>query len=173
MVHSVVKECGGHISVKSKVGEGTTFTVILPTAGTSETSDLSRKQGEMPSGSGNILVVDDELPICTLVARTLRNNGYTVTVEKDSQKALAVFSKQPEAFDLVITDMTMPKMSGDKLTREILALRPEIPVVIATGYSKRISAQTAAELGAKALLIKPIEREQLLGTIKNLLDESR
>ncbi len=172
MVHNVVKECGGDISVKSEVGKGTTFTVILPVTGAAERTATLPERREIQAGSGNILVVDDERPICTLVSRTLAGYGYTVTVETESEKALAVFAKQPKAFDLVITDMTMPKMTGDLLAREILAIRPDIPVVIATGYSKRISEKTAFELGAKALLIKPIEKDKLLETIRNILRKS-
>ncbi|MFH0783903.1 MAG: response regulator [Pseudomonadota bacterium] len=173
MVHSIVKECGGAVSVASQVGKGSVFTVFLPVTKREEQQEILYNDENLPTGSERILLVDDELPICRIASRMLQAYGYAITTETDSEKALALFAGEPKRFDLVITDMTMPKMSGDLLTKKILAIRPDMPVIIATGYNKRISAPEAIELGAKAFLTKPFEKAILVGAIRKVLDENQ
>ena len=172
MVHTIVKECGGVISVESTVGQGTVFTILLPTTNMEQKIEKLDHDQKLPMGTESILLVDDEAPICRLVSRMLTSCGYKVTTETDSTKALALFMADPDQFDLVITDMTMPNMSGDQLTAELLAVKPTIPIIIATGYNKRLSDPQAFEFGAKAFLAKPFEREGLTRTVEKVLKES-
>lgn len=172
MVHNIVNECGGEISVESQVGKGTVFTILLPTTKIEEKIEKLDTGLNLPAGTERILLVDDESAICKLAARMLEGHGYKVTTETDSEKSLALFTDQPDLFDLVITDMTMPMMSGDQLTEKLLVVRPDIPVIITTGYSKRMSDTKAAEIGAKAFLAKPLERARLVRTVRKILDES-
>lgn len=169
MVHTIVKECGGDVSVKSRVGKGTVFTIFLPVTEESKITELLPDQGILESGDERILIVDDETAICKMTSRMLKESGYSVIFETDSEAALALFAEQPAGFDLVITDMSMPKMAGDLLAQKILAIRPDIPVIITTGYSRRMSDPKAVELGVKALLPKPFGKKRLLKTVRKVL----
>jgi len=173
MVHSIIKECGGDVSVTSQVGAGTVFTILLPTTEMPENVENLEERFNLPSGAERILLVDDEPAVCRLSSRMLETCGYTVTTHTDSSKALELFAAHPGQFDLVVTDMTMPKMSGDQLTAKILELNPDMPVIIATGYNKRVSDPQAIELGAKAFLAKPFEKACLIQTVRNVLDQNR
>ncbi len=171
MVHTVVKECMGNICVNSKIGKGTLFTILLPTTMKHEKTEQIKVEQEFKTGSETVLVVDDEAAICKLVSKMMQRYGYTVTWKTDSAEALALFSEQPDGFDLVITDMTMPKMAGDLLTRKILAIRPDMPVILATGYNRLMTDAKAAELGVRAFLAKPFEKAILLKTVRRVLDK--
>jgi CheY-like chemotaxis protein len=172
LVHRIVKEFGGDITVESRVGEGTVFTVFLPITQGPDNPEAANMNRRPQSGNERILMVDDEPAICKMAARILQAKGYKVISETDSEEALFRFFEKPDGFDLVITDMTMPKMSGDQLAAKILDIRPEIPLIIATGFSRQMSDAKAAEIGAKALLIKPFESATLLKTVRKLLDSS-
>ena len=108
------------------------------------------------TGSETILVVDDEPAIVELMVQRLRRLGYTVTATTSSVEALSIFRRTPEAFDLVITDMTMPEMTGDKLAAALFEIKAQVGIILCTGYSSRISADRAAQIGVKALLMKPL-----------------
>lgn len=119
----------------------------------------------LPRGIERILVVDDEPPILKVTGSILMRQGYRVTTESDGERALKRFKSDPDAYDLVLSDVTMPKMTGDRLAAEILAIRPDIPAVLCTGYSQIITAKLLKSLGVRALVSKPIARHTLLTEI--------
>ncbi|GAB6146465.1 response regulator [Desulfocicer niacini] len=170
MVNEIVKGCGGVIFVASEVGKGTVFTILLPTAQQNKVAQPTVDVRQLPTGTERILFVDDEQVICKVASRILEKFGYQVTSKSCSEEAFALFNAQPDAFDLVITDMSMPRMSGDELTRKILVIRPDIPVIISTGYSRRMTASRAVEIGARTLMAKPSDKKTLLTTVREVLD---
>ena len=121
-------------------------------------------------GEERILFVDDEQAICSMGSRMLARLGYQVTVSTSSLEALALFQAKPQSFDLVITDMTMPNLNGDKLAAELLRVRADIPIILCTGYSKTITEQKASTIGIKALAMKPLTIVDLSQTIRKILD---
>jgi CheY-like chemotaxis protein len=127
---------------------------------------------ELRGGPETILFVDDEVPIAKMGTQILQRLGYAVTKQTSSSEALALFKVQPDAFDLVITDMTMPGLTGDKLALEMMAVRPDIPVVLCTGYNKKISEEMATAIGIKAMVFKPITTVDLARTVREVLDEA-
>ncbi len=169
VVHGIVKNCDGDISVESRPGIGTVFTILLPAV---ERRTNTRKNGlqHLPTGLERIFVVDDELVIARLTSRILQQLGYTVTSSNNSLEALEMIRENPHAYDLVISDMTMPHLSGDRLTVEILKIRPDMPIIICTGYSTRINDASIQKIGARALLMKPIDKKRLSGIVREVLD---
>jgi CheY-like chemotaxis protein len=158
--------------VESEPGNGATFFVYLPVA--KKRVERSRAVDEsLPSGTERILLVDDEPPIVKSGSQMLERLGYRVTALTDSGEALRRFRERTHGFDLVITDMTMPQMTGDTLAREMLRVRPDIPVILCTGYTRRISDETAADIGIRACLNKPIVKADLARTVRNVLDEKK
>ena len=172
MVHGIVESYGGTIRVDSKLGKGTTFIMYLPS-----TQKQIRKQDyvpeELPTGAEKILFVDDELPIVKMGQQALERLGYEVTTRTSSIEALELFQAKPNEFDLVVTDMTMPNLTGDKLAIELMKIRSDIPVILCTGYSKRISDDTAGEIGIKAFAYKPVVKADLAKTVRKVLDDAR
>ena len=118
-------------------------------------------------------MVDDEEPIARLETQILERLGYHVTSTTSSLKALETFRTIPDAFDVVITDMTMPNMTGDQLAMELISIRPDMPVIICTGFSERISDEKAKAIGVKGFLMKPLERSELAETIRKVLDNAK
>ncbi|RJP93705.1 MAG: response regulator [Desulfobacteraceae bacterium] len=172
MVHGIVKSCGGHIRVESEAGKGTLFTLFFPA--TAQTPVDKRYIAEaLPGGNERILLVDDELPITRISTQMLEGLGYHVTALTSSVEALALFASSPDDFDLIITDMTMPEMTGDKLAMELLKIDPDIPIIACTGHSKKITDEQAAQIGIKALAFKPIVRTVLARTVRKVLDEGK
>lgn len=170
VVQGIVESYGGKIFVDSQLGKGTTFSVFLPIV--SKRSDLMPEtRFDLPSGTEHILLVDDELPIVKMGSQIMERLGYRVTTRTSSIEALALFRSKPDEFDLVISDMTMPNMTGDKLAVEMMRIRPEIPVILCTGYSKTISENHALELGIKAFVYKPMVRKDLANVIRAVLDQ--
>ena len=172
VVHGAVKGMGGEIVVNSESGIGAVFTIYLPV--TKSQTDVSISIAEdLPDGNEHILFVDDEVLIANMVGQILTRRGYLVTKRTSSLEALALFRRKPQDFDLVITDMTMPKMTGDKLAIELMKIRSDIPVVLITGYSKKISHETASEIGIKAFAYKPVQKSVFLMTVRKVLDEAK
>ncbi len=169
VVQAVVQSCRGGVAVASTPGKGAVFKVYLPIV---PRRAEGRVQEEPPAKGGNerILLVDDEPALVEMAGQMLERLGYRVTAATGSFQALELFREDPDGFDLVITDMTMPRMTGDVLAAELMALRPDIPVVICTGYSERISKESALAAGIKALIYKPITRKELAATVRSVLD---
>ena len=172
MAHGIIESYGGKISVDSQLGKGTTFSIYLPVSKRSKTTQAYAPE-TLPSGKERILFVDDEAPIAKMGSRMLESLGYTVTTRTSSIEALALFQSKPDAFDLVVTDMTMPNLTGDKLAIELMKMRADIPVILCTGYSKKISDETASEIGIKAFAYKPMVKADLANTVRKVLDEAK
>jgi PAS domain S-box-containing protein len=172
VVFGIVQEHDGEIRVETKVGKGTAFHVYLPLLRRKADSATVELPEILPTGSERILLVDDEVPVLTLEKQMLERLGYHVSDQKSSTSALEAFSKDPLAFDLVISDMAMPELPGDKLTVELLKIRPDIPVIICTGFSERIDTEKAEAIGAKALLFKPIIKSKIAQTVRSVLDDT-
>ncbi len=171
-VHGTVKKYGGAIHVESRLGEGTSFTVLLPATKKREATKPYLPEA-LPKGNERILFVDDELPIVKMCSLLLERLGYSVTARTSSIEALELFQTKPDDFDLVITDMTMPDLTGDKLAVELMKIRRDIPVILCTGYSKKISDDTASEIGIKAFAYKPMATADLAKAIRKVLDEAK
>ncbi len=171
VVHGIVQSCGGEIEVESEVGRGTVFTIHLPLSIQNSPTAVERSQ-ELPLGTERILFVDDEPSIADLSRQRLSLLGYRVTAVTSSIEALDRLVASPDDFDLVITDMTMPQMSGDQLTLEIKKRIPGIPVILCTGYSKKLSPENAASIGINALLMKPVPVKEMAETIRKVLEKT-
>jgi CheY-like chemotaxis protein len=173
-VHGIVISYGGHISVYSEPGQGTTFKIYFPQYENSGTVvDIDRKVSEEPPhGTERLLVVDDEATIVDVESRIMTDLGYLVTGVTSSQEALQLFARQPDAFDLVVTDMTMPKMTGLSLARQLLAMRADLPIVLCTGFSETVNEQSAKAIGIREFVMKPIDRTGLAIVIRKALDEN-
>jgi len=174
VVHGIVKSHHGHIAVYSEPGKGTSFHVYLPLSEQVATLPTNQSEPKIFQGKGErVLFVDDEEQIRTVVNTMLARNGYQVTTCADGLQAWEVFQKEPAQFDLVITDMTMPAMTGAELAQKILALRPQTPVILCTGQSELINREKALAMGICDYLNKPVLKDTLLGTARKALEHSR
>lgn len=169
VVHGIVKEMGGTISVESEWGKGTEVTVLLPLIEAIETVEERTTIPLMKGSSGHILVVDDEKPLADLLVEMLTLLGYETTVRISSPDALQAFRANPDRYDLVITDLTMPNMTGDSLAAEILKIRPDIPVILMTGFSERMNEEKAKSMGLHSFLMKPVPFQRLEQTVRSAL----
>ena len=172
VVHGIVENYGGKIFVHSEEGKGTSFLIYLPMI-KHQLDNRVQLEEQLPMGCEHILFVDDEAAIVKMGSRLLSQLGYTVSTKSSSVEALALFKSKPSEFDLVITDMAMPSMSGDMFAAELMKVRPDIPVILCTGYSKKISEETATKNGIKAFACKPISRADLAKTVRNVLDDAK
>lgn len=174
VVHGIVTDYNGQIFVSSELEKGTTFRICLPLSESltnSKELQLDEKK-EIPTGKEKILLVDDELPILHVGKKILEKNGYEITTMADSIKALEEVKNQPDKFDLVITDMTMPKLTGEQLAIKINEIRQDLPIILWTGYSKVISQEKIESIGIKSLLMKPFSKDNLLIEVRKVLDSN-
>jgi signal transduction histidine kinase/CheY-like chemotaxis protein len=172
VVHGIVQEHGGAVTVSSKPGHGATFHVFLPKAGATALQQ-AEKSKNCPAGTERVLFVDDEQAIMRSGMQMLERLGYQVDSETSSVKALEAFCRHPNRYDLVMTDMTMPTMSGDVLAKEIMKIRPNIPIILCTGFSHRIDEAKARAMGIRGWLMKPFMMKETAETIRSVLDEQR
>jgi PAS domain S-box-containing protein len=170
VVHGIVQSHGGHISVYSDPGKGTEFKVYLPVIKPQEAAQNIKADLPIQKGNERILLVDDQDVIVQMERQMIERLGYHVTARTSSTDALEAFRTQPNKFDLVITDMTMPNMMGAKLSGELMKIRSDIPVILCTGFSEMMSKEKAESLGIKGFLVKPIEMKDLSKKIREVLD---
>jgi signal transduction histidine kinase/CheY-like chemotaxis protein len=160
VVHGIVAECGGSVTVESRINKGTTFFLYFPVVRRSITKNHLTLEAPLHSGSGQILLVDDEISLVQSGQQMLEYLGYTVTAMTSSPDAYRLFEKQPDKFDVIITDQAMPSMQGTELAAKILAIRPDIPIILCTGYSATITQKSIMEIGIQKLLMKPLSLEK-------------
>ncbi|AGF77572.1 PAS domain S-box [Desulfocapsa sulfexigens DSM 10523] len=169
VVHGIVKEYGGLIRITSNPETGTSFHVYIPVIDDEEGPPVEDTKTDLPGGSERILIVDDEMIVLEIMQKRLEYLGYEVTACNNGLDAVRMLEEKPNAFDLIITDQTMPHMLGTEMVSKMLTIRPEIPVILCSGYSTSVSEETSKNLGIKLYLQKPVEFEVLSKSIRSVL----
>ena len=169
IVHGIVMSHGGAITVESTLNQGTVFNLYLPATTHEPEALVERPELTLPQGAGRLILVDDEEALALLGKQQLERQGYEVEAYTSSVRALDAVRAEPERFDLVITDQTMPEMTGVTLATELRHLRPDLPIILCTGFSHVVNAESAAALGVDAFVMKPIVLHELLDTIQRVL----
>ena len=172
IVHGIVQNIGGTITVYSEVGMGTTFHAYLPVTQPQEKADVHWGQKKIPRGKEHILIVDDEPMIARMLDKSLTDLGYKTTMHTNSTEALDHYRNAEEPFELVITDMTMPNMTGAELARNILAVHTDQAIILCTGFSELIDEEKAREIGFRAFLMKPIIKSDIAAIVRHVLDNT-
>jgi len=172
IVHGIVTRYGGFITSESNQGKGTVFRVYFP-AIDKEMVPETKSVKAVPRGSERILFVDDETMLAELGKAMLEHLGYSVTVCTSSQDAWNTFKNQPDRFDAVVTDQTMPSMTGMDLAMQILHIRPDLPIILCTGYSTLIDENQAKAKGVKGFAMKPLSKQKIATLLRRVLDEDR
>ena len=169
VVHGIVKAMNGAVQVSSEPGRGTEFRVYLPVVGKGAEKKEVLTHETLPGGSEKVLLVDDEDAIIAMERQVLERLGYDVTPCPGSMEALETFRAGADQFDLVITDMAMPNLSGDKLAAELIRIRPDIPILLCTGFSETLTEDRIESLGIKGLILKPVIMKDLALKIREVL----
>jgi len=170
VVHGIVEQHHGAISVSSKPGAGAVFTLWFPTY-KGPMIESPKPVQDLPGGTERILMVDDEAPLLNLGKERLERLGYQVTTTTNATEALEMFLTDQGGFDLVITDMAMPGMTGAQLAAQLIAGRPDVPIILCTGYSELISEEKAREIGISAFAMKPLDGSELATQVRQVLDQ--
>ncbi len=174
VVHGIVNSHGGAITFQSELGKGTSFHVYLPGLVREAEKQSPSEEGEAPlQGREHVLLVDDEEPIVRFSQQMLEALGYRVTSTTSSLEALSLFHAEPDSFDMVLTDVTMPSMTGVDLAREMMGVRADLPIILMTGFTEFITAGQATKMGIRKLIMKPFETRKLAKTIREVLDEGK
>jgi len=169
VVHGIVRAIGGVIAVQSEPGKGTTFDVIVPAAAAGKREGAGKAAAALPRGSGRILFVDDEEQIVNAFSAILGSLGYEVTPFTAGRPALEALRAGPDAYDLVITDYTMPKMTGIEIAAAVREIRPDIPVILCSGFVHDAMEEAARRAGVRETLMKPLGAEELAAAIRRVL----
>ena len=169
VVHGIVESCHGFIKVSSKQGQGSVFNMYLPII-EARAKPPKEIQGPLPTGTEHILLVDDDKILADIGKQMLERLGYRITMRTSSIEALELFKAKSDQFDLVITDLTMPNMNGDKLAIEMMMIKSGIPIIICTGFSKMISENSVQSIGIKGLLMKPVTKPDMAIMVRKVLD---
>ncbi len=172
VVHGIVESLSGFVDVESVVGKGAKFEVFLPVLEKPEEAPM-QAGSTVSGGCERILIVDDEPSLARVMSGMLENLGYAVETRGNGEQALQVFRGRAEdkPFDLVITDMTMPRMTGAELVKEILCLKPDQPIILCTGFSEKIDLEKARAMGVRGFLLKPVVVEELAALVRGILDK--
>ena len=170
VVHGVVAAHGGAVMVRTSEGNGAVFEVLLPRGEQTETTAEGERKDELPGGNETIMLVDDEESILTMLSHVLSSLGYRVTPQPDGHAALSAFRGNPEAYDLIVTDLSMPGMTGLQLVSEILRTNAGARIILCTGYGDSGSLARAREIGILRLLRKPVRKRPLAESIRAVLD---
>ncbi|MDH5518165.1 MAG: transporter substrate-binding domain-containing protein [Gammaproteobacteria bacterium] len=173
MVHGITHDHDGHIQVKTEPGQ-TIFSLFIPITSAPAATDTpgiqqAENKSKIHTGNRRILIIDDEKNILNLLEAVFTSKDYEVALFDNSQLALAAFKASPNNFDAVITDQTMPNLTGKEVSQEILSIRPELPIILCTGFSEHIDEKSAKEIGIRAFLRKPVKNSTLLKTIEDLI----
>jgi PAS domain S-box-containing protein len=168
VVQGIIKSHNGAVTVESTVGQGSTFNVYLPIIQRNVATD-EVVSAPLPMGQERILLVDDEQPLVEIGKQMLERLGYTVAARTSSVEALELFKAQPGRFDLVITDIVMPNMTGETLAEKLMDIRADIPVILCTGYSEKFTRQQASQMGVRSFLMKPLLMQDLANTVRQAL----
>jgi CheY-like chemotaxis protein len=170
VVYGLVKSHGGAVTMQSETGQGSTFEVFLPQAQKPEAKTEETTTKVLPTGTERILFVDDEEMIVETAQRMLSGLGYRVTTAANGTDAWSLFVEDPFRFDLVITDQTMPAVTGILLAQKMLEVRKDVPIILCTGHSDSVSGEKAQNVGIRAFVMKPVTRKDLAETIRGVLD---
>ena len=173
VARGIIERVGGNIKAFSKAGAGSEFHVYWPLARHGNGLEKDPSPEPVPCGTEKILLVDDETSVLKMVRLMLERLGYHVAAFTSGAKALAAFEEDPESFDLVLTDMTMPEMTGDFLARKVVAVHPTTPVLVSTGYSNTLTPEIVREVGIKGVLAKPVSKINLASAIRKALDDAK
>ena len=172
VVYGIISSHNGAVTVESRPGKGTTFNIFLPCIGAHATKQHEEEEGVAPRGREHILLVDDEESLVEAVSSMLERLGYRVTTALNASQALKIFEKYQDSLDLVITDQTMPGLTGIELAKRMLSVRKDLPIILCTGYSEAVSPEKAKSVGISEFVMKPVAKREVAETVRRVLDRS-